>query len=511
MHCTALLRRLACAASASAFLFLLAGAGAAAAPAPMHADGLPAGSALRALSLLQQAADEGLDPEDYGATALSAAAARLGGRAPAEDSDLAVRIDAALRRYLGHVQLGRVDPRAVGFRLPAARRADTVDAVLEAAAADGDLDMALARLRPPHAQYEALRAALAHYRRLAADPSLAAPLAMPAATLRPGEPAAGLAGLAARLEAYGDLAGGPAPHAAYDAALVEAVRRFQRRHGLVPDGVLGPATRAALQVPPARRARQIALAMERLRWLPDLRGERVIGINIPMFRLWAGQPGRPGPLSTDVIVGRALDTRTPVFAAEMRQVVFRPWWNVPRSIAVRELLPRYERDPGALRRDDMELVRGPGDDAPSVAATPANLALLRSGALRLRQRPGPRNALGLVKFVFPNDAAVYLHGTPAPQLFERARRDLSHGCVRVADPVALAEWVLSEQPGWPRERIEAAMAQGAPRTVALQRPLPVLLYYLTAMVVPGSAELHFSEDLYGHDARLERALAAARR
>jgi murein L,D-transpeptidase YcbB/YkuD len=186
----------------------------------------------------------------------------------------------------------------------------------------------------------------------------------------------------------------------------------------------------------------------------------------------------------------------------MRDVIFRPFWNVPRSIVRGEILPALARDPSYLARHDLELVRGEGDDAASVAATPQAIALLREGALRLRQRPGPRNALGLVKFDFPNAEHVYLHGTPAQQLFARPRRDLSHGCVRVENPVALAQWAL----GWPRERVEAAMHGARTQRVALARPVRVVLFYTTAVVL-GDA-VHFAHDVYGHDARLERALAA---
>jgi murein L,D-transpeptidase YcbB/YkuD len=181
------------------------------------------------------------------------------------------------------------------------------------------------------------------------------------------------------------------------------------------------------------------------------------------------------------------------------------YWNVPASIVRNEILPALSRDPAYLARHDMEIVHGAGDDAQPLSASEANVALLRRGALRLRQRPGASNALGLVKFVFPNDAAVYLHGTPALQLFERERRDMSHGCVRVEDAAGLAAWALQEQPAWTRERVEAAMARPRPQRVDLARPVRVMLFYVTALVEAGV--IHFADDIYRHDARLERALA----
>jgi murein L,D-transpeptidase YcbB/YkuD len=207
-----------------------------------------------------------------------------------------------------------------------------------------------------------------------------------------------------------------------------------------------------------------------------------------------------------VIVGRALNRQTPVFVDEMRYLIFRPYWNVPRSIAVGEILPALRRDPGYLRRQDMEIVSGHGDDARPVALSAASLTAVRQGVLRIRQRPGPKNALGLVKFVFPNDNNVYLHDTPSPQLFRRSRRDFSHGCVRVENAVALAEWALQGQDEWTRDTILAAMNASESRRVDLERPIQIILFYVTVIVTPEDGAVRFAEDIYGHDARLGRAL-----
>jgi murein L,D-transpeptidase YcbB/YkuD len=181
---------------------------------------------------------------------------------------------------------------------------------------------------------------------------------------------------------------------------------------------------------------------------------------------------------------------------------------VPPSIVRREILPALARQPSYFERHDMEIVAGPGDRARAVPANAENLELLRAGSYRLRQRPGPQNALWLLKFMVPNEHDVYLHGTPAPELFRRARRDLSHGCVRVEDPVGLAEWALESEPDWTRGRIEAAMYGRQTVSVALSRPIQVVLFYVTVTVMPEDGLLHFAEDIYGHDARLDRALAA---
>jgi murein L,D-transpeptidase YcbB/YkuD len=464
--------------------------------------GQPTRAAREALALLDDAQADGLDPVAYDAAALGAAAASP---SPAWDHALS----GAMLRYLRHLHTGRVDPAEVGWRLPPRANEHDWPALLRKAIDEDRVASAAQALAPALPPYRRLRAALARYRESAAR-SEALPLPAASAPLRPGMAYAALDALRERLRVLGDLGDAGAVSARYEGALVDAVQRFQARHGLAVDGVLGAATLAALNVPLARRVRQIELALERLRWLPHGDGRRTVAIDIPLFHLWAldAPAGDAPPLDMRVIVGRALDTRTPVLVGEMRRVIFRPYWNVPRSIVRNEILPALARDPAYLARHDMEIVRGGGDDAAPVAASSANVALLRDGALRLRQRPGPRNSLGLVKFEFPNDDNVYLHGTPARALFERTRRDFSHGCVRVAEPVALAQWALAGTRAWTLERIESAMAGTRPVPVELARPVRVVLFYVTALVAPGDDGVRFAEDIYGHDARLERALAA---
>jgi murein L,D-transpeptidase YcbB/YkuD len=467
----------------------------------------PNAAAEEAVGLLASAAIDGLDPRDYRAAELSdllvgLRTSKARSREAVEAFETA--LDQELPRFIRHLHHGRVDPGRAGFRMTEPRDEHDFEAIVDRAVAEGRLAQAAAELAPPLPAYRLLRDALGRYRALAANPEMLAWQAGP--TLHPGEHGAAVPALRRRLQALGDLAEGAQDEGErYDPAVERAVQRFQRRHGLQPDGVLGPKTQAALGTSVAQRVRQIELSMERLRWLPHLDG-RFVGVNIPMFRLWAVEATHTSPLAMNVIVGRALDTRTPVFVARMRQVVFRPYWNVPRSIVRGELLPLLRRDPAYLARHDMEIVRGAGDDARVVDASPANLLLLRDGALRLRQRPGQRNALGLVKFVFPNDSDIYLHGTPTQHLFARPRRDFSHGCIRVEDPVALAEWLLRNQPPWSRERIAAAMNGERTQFVTLAQPLPVVLYYVTALAT-SDGSVRFADDVYGHDARLERALA----
>ena len=484
------------------------------APIWVDAAGHPSRDAHEALALLRNAAAEGLDPADYQAASLDSLAAALEAERSPSRNDVAgfdAALSAAMPRYLRHLHSGRVDPRTAGFRIEVPADEHDFAAIMRTALAGHRLTETVAEFTPPLAAYRGLRGMLAWYRALAADPSLGS-LPTFVATVRPGDSDAALGLLHRRLVALGDLpADGPAPSEPfmYSEALVDGVKHFQARHGLEPDGVLGKSTQAALRQPLAARVRQIELALERLRWLPHLGDERFVAVNIPMFRLWAWDSIPPtGAPSFDmgVIVGRALNTQTPVFVAEMRSVIFRPYWNVPSSIVRHEILPAVERDPEYLRRHNMEIVSGSGDDGRPVPATAENLAQLRQGRLRVRQRPGPDNSLGLVKFVFPNDDNIYMHGTPAMQLFSRFRRDFSHGCVRLADPVALAEWVLKDQPEWSRDRILAAMQGSAPLRVDLRRPIQVILFYITAVVMPDDGTVRFAEDIYGHDAKLEKAL-----
>jgi murein L,D-transpeptidase YcbB/YkuD len=494
---------------------------------PWFADGRPSPLALDALAVLDDARSHGLDPRDYAAAALrqafeTAARARPGtqGVVPPWQPRLQRALESALVRFLHDLHYGRIDPAALGWRFaPAARAPFDAEAVLRAALERRDLRHAIDQATPALPQYEQLRAALGRYRALAGHPAWAQPLPElplpPPRTrfraLEPGQPWVGLPRLADRLAALGDLDAAlapPAAGAAYDGAWVAALQSFQQRHGLEPDGVLGRATLAALEVPPARRVRQIELALERLRWTPLRQGPRMIVVNVPEFVLRAYEvDGGRATLGAEmkVIVGQALDKRTPLILEEMRFIEFRPYWNVPPSIAREELVPRLRRDPAHWDREGFEFVgTGPAAAPADPVLSEAGLRATLAGHLRIRQRPGPRNALGDIKFVFPNREAIFLHHTPSTQLFERTRRDFSHGCIRVEDPVALAMFVLQGRPGWDEGRIRQAMGSDPPSTVTLAQPVPVLIAYGTALVKAG--RVHFFDDIYGHDRTLEAAL-----
>jgi murein L,D-transpeptidase YcbB/YkuD len=265
----------------------------------------------------------------------------------------------------------------------------------------------------------------------------------------------------------------------------------------------------ALAVPPEARARQIALALERWRWVPDEIGPPAVVVVVPTFSLAAADPRDPlgePVLSMDAIVGGGdEETRTPMLLARLEQVVFSPYWDVPQRIAVEELAPRLERNPRWAAQQGY-FVETPEGRRPADAEA---LELVRSGAARLRQKPGAASSLGTVKFVMPNPQGVYLHGTSSPGLFRRSERALSHGCVRVADPAGLAGLLLRGQ-GWDRRRVEEAMARDEPLAVDLEARPWVLLVYATAHADEAGV-VHLVPDLYGHDARLERALAHVHR
>lgn len=452
----------------------------------------------------------GLRRSDYPLGALSSALAAVASPGEAGPEALAtadVLLTATLAAYATDMLVGRVNPRAVEPAWHIDPRAAPVDSLVREAARTPDLAAALRRLAPQEDGYATLVAALGRYRAVAAAGGWAR---VPAGrTLRPGAASARVRPLRARLRAEGYLTllatdAGSASDSAYSGALVDAVARFQARHGLAVDRAVGPATRAALNVSADARARQVAANMERYRWLPRDLGDRYLLVNVPAFRLIAVDSGRR-VLTMRVVVGSELaGRRTPIFSDAMRYVQFGPYWNVPRSIAVNEILPEARRDRSYLAEHDYEIVRGWGTDAPVVDPWTLDDIALFAPRYRVRQRPGPDNALGRVKFMFPNEFNVYLHDTPVQALFARRVRAASHGCVRVADPAALADFVLRDDPAWTPARVRAAIGAGERARVQLQRALPVYLLYLTAFDRGGAVA--FRDDLYGMDATLMRAL-----
>jgi murein L,D-transpeptidase YcbB/YkuD len=479
-------------------------------------DGRPTRQALESIDLFRRVESLGLRPGDYDpellaerARTLADAAVRGRVAGAMELAQFDVMLSRSVLRLLVHLSVGRVDPRSLGFALPKPDEIDVASLAYQVSRAS-DVQLAFSAAEPHYAGYVALEQMLGRYRTLAADSTLRAPL-RPKTSVRPGDVYTDATALRRLLVALGDLVPGTASADArrYTPELVEAVKAFQRRHGLDPDGVLGPATLTQLRVPLALRVRQIELTLERWRWLPHRPPPRYLAVNIPAFRLYAFEDDSTAAhpvLTMKVILGQAQGRHgTPVFVGTMREVVFRPYWDVPPNIARKELIPLIRRQPGYFSREALEIVRGSDDNAVIYPPTAANLARVASGAVRLRQRPGPNNALGLVKFVFPNAHNVYLHGTPAQELFARTRRDFSHGCIRVEEPATLAELVLRGQPGWDSTAIAQAMNGTRTQRVTIGRPVEVFILYATA-VVGKDGTISFYPDLYGHDAALVNAL-----
>jgi murein L,D-transpeptidase YcbB/YkuD len=267
----------------------------------------------------------------------------------------------------------------------------------------------------------------------------------------------------------------------YDRALAGAVAQFQATHAIDVDSILGSGTVDAMNKPASYRLAQIAANLERMRWMPRSLGDRYILVNVPAFQLVAYDSGRK-VLDMKVVVGQNYqDKTTPSFADSMKYVVFRPYWLVTDSIAAKEIWPKVQEDPNYLAENQMETYR-------------------ENGKTRIRQLPGDKNSLGLVKFLFPNDFNIYLHDTPAKSLFDKDVRAFSHGCIRVEKPAELAAWVL----GWPLDRVEQAMHDGPDNhQVSLPRKIPVYITYLTAYISDG--QLRFGNDLYDRDDALVQA------
>lgn len=470
----------------------------------------PTRQAREAVALLGDAHAHGLEPEAYDAARLAGLLDSANGREALHDTELAL-IDGALTvsylRYLSDLHIGRVNPANLHFGFNVEPKKLDLAALVSRAIDRDEIRETAAAVEPAFPQYVRVRQVLAEYRRLAEREPPAVP---ETGTVHPGDPYAGTVELHARLVALGDLPDAPQPvDSLYEGLLVAGVERFQARHGLEADGILGRATFAALNTPIAARVEQIELALERLRWLPAVEDEPLILVNIPAFELWALDPTHPEDhriaVEMRVVVGKAVNKQTPAFRGDMHYVEMSPYWNVPYGIAVNEILPRALREPDYFATHEMEIVRDFSWEAEPLAPTAENLAALRSGRLKVRQKPGPRNSLGRAKFIFPNAENVYLHDTPAHELFARTRRDFSHGCIRLERPQDLAEWVLRDQSEWTPDRVAAAMSADRPTRADLARPLPVLLFYTTMMA--DEEQPHFFEDIYGHDRALRAALA----
>lgn len=459
-----------------------------------------------AIALLQRANEEGLKPEQYEVAVLQHNLDMVKANPGLELKQIAL-FDTAMSievlRYMYDVHFGRIDPHGVDFKFNLRNKKVDLAELLKDTLLNGDLGTLNLALEPALKQYQLLKAALGKYRSLAADEQ-AQGFSYPLKNKQ-------FPKLRLFLATLGDLPANAASNT--EAKLsnddLKGIKNFQTRHGLAASGNLDRATVGSLNIPVAQRVEQIILAMERLRWLPEVDKGPGILVNIPAFELWAFNSMESmdsAQMKMRVVVGEALKNQTPVLMSQIEYLDFMPHWNVPQSIVKNEIIAKLERNRNYLRNQNMEIVPNFDKNAPTQLFDVSLLEELKKGNLRIRQRPGQHNALGKVKFIFPNQYNVYLHDTQANALFHKTRRDFSHGCIRVENPSGLAEFVLQPYPKWTSAAIKKAMHQEGQQRVSLDKPLPVLIFYSTAFFDQGE-QLRFYPDVYGYDTVLRHALA----
>jgi L,D-transpeptidase YcbB len=447
---------------------------------------------------------EGLDPQDYHLDAVRSAReafANLAALSPGDRASYDIMLTDSVIRLGYHLRFGKVDPVALDSHWNGVRDLGDEDPAktIQSAIDSSSLRKFAAEVIPRPFLYDRFKAALAQYRALAAAGGW--PTVPTGPTLKAGMTDARVPVLAQRLAVTGDLAliAAGAATTLYDGDVVAAVERFQQRHGLTADGAVGPATLAEMNVTVEQRIEQIRANLERARWVTYDPASEFIAVNIAGFQAYLLRRGEIVWRSR-VQVGRPF-TQTPVFAAKMTYLVFNPTWTVPPGILRNETLPAIRRDPGYLAARDMDMFDSSGN---IVDPASVDWSKTRGTGFRVVQRPGPNNALGRVKFMFPNEHSVYLHDTPSRNLFERDSRAFSHGCIRVDDVYGLALRLLGSR--WDRERIDALIAKGKTETVVLDKPMPVMLLYWTTEP-DATGRISFFPDVYSRDAPVIAALA----
>ncbi len=469
-------------------------------------------TALTLVDAIRNAELDGLNPYDYHLKAIEHMVQELSEETFPPDSSSAHRwadLDLMLTdAYLllgAHLSGGRVNPENIHADwLLGPRSMELVD-VLGKTDSPQQLSDQLNQLKPRHRGYVELVSALEHLRKLALDGGW--PQVQVIDTLRPGDQHTGIRTIRKRLAVSGDLLDDTTTQAPeiYDPSLVLAVEKFQRRHGLDADGVIGPKTRDAMNVTVQSRIRQIELNLERWRWLPHDLGDRYIVVNTAAFNLEIVENGQK-KMEMKVVVGRPA-RQSPVFSSDMTYMVFNPYWNVPHKLAVEDILPKAKKRVDYLIDQKFKIYKGWGENAEELDPLTIEWEAYNKHRFpfRLRQEPGVKNALGQIKFMFPNQFAVYLHDTPQKSLFRRPQRDFSSGCIRVEDARTLASYLLSDDPTWTMELLSSTLEKGSRRVVHVPRPMPVHLHYMTAWVDPDGTR-QFREDIYERDQELDQAL-----
>jgi L,D-transpeptidase YcbB len=454
------------------------------------------------LEEIERADEDGLNPEDYKLQYLQHSRKKIEKEkdiALAEVIKLDKELTAAYLKLASHKLRGRVNPGRLDALWKTNRRTKDLARHLEDALKGGNIAASLQELEPQDRQYVALKEAYNNYRKLLEEkgewPQLPADL-----KIKAGDSTKYVATLRERLAADGYFKT-PAPDSltqVYDSTLVKAVIDYQSLNGLEPDGIVGGETLQMLNTTLKQRISQIQLNLERIRWHPEKPEGKYLLVNVPQYMLYIYNKDKK-EMEMRVIVGEAYKSNTPIFNDTLQYIAFSPTWTVPNSIATEEMLPKLQKDPSWLSRNNFLLYEGWDENAPTI--DPRSIRWDKVSAddfpYRIVQQPGKGNALGNMKFMFPNDMDIYLHDTPTESLFNRAERDFSHGCVRVEKPVDLAVYLLQEE-GWDHARVEEHMYLDSPKNVVLEEKLPIFIDYRTAWV-DDDGHITFAKDIYGHD------------
>ena len=471
-------------------------------------DALPTATATAFIEQFQDAAAKGLIPEDYDAPRWADRVKALNDKSADAISLFDVAMTVNVMRYISDLRIGRVNPSRFNFEVPVQdKKYDLAEFVSDNVVDATDVPKLIAGVEPNSDDYRKTEQALARYLNLAKQQEQegAEPLPTVTKTVSVGDSYPAVGALLARLQLEGDATGdatpSPATSTVFNSTLSAAVKSYQHRHGITEDGKLTSQTIKSLNVPMTDRVAQLQDSLERWRWLPEPYLHARLMVNLPEFVLRGYDPDHKLDFTMRVVVGQVMGQHeTPVFTHMMKYLVFRPYWNVPVDIARKELVPHIATNHGYLASKNFEVTNNKG-----VVQTDYTTKEVSQGAVMVREKPGPKNSLGLVKFMFPNQYDIYLHSTPAVSLFERTRRDFSHGCIRVQKPADLAVWVLEGQGGdWDLGKVQEAMNSGPDnRTVSLKTPLPIVIFYLTAIVAE-DGQVNFFDDIYGYDSEMQK-------
>ncbi len=463
------------------------------------------------IDAIREADKEGLKPEDYHIVNLETLLAKVKqsqeSKKPLEPESLAnfdMLLTDAFLLYGSHLLTGLVNPESIQAEWFIKSRDEDLAVILKRALEKDEIEKALRKLRPSHYGYQKLKKSLLRYRQIIEKGGW--PYISAGSKMNKGDRGPRIKALHKHLVLTGDIIDSKKTDPDYfDKELERGVRRFQKRHGLIEDGIVGKATLKALNVPEEVRLRQIKVNLERWRWLPHDLGTRYILVNIANFALKVIED-KQIVKSMLAVVGKAY-RRTPVFTGRLTYMVINPYWHIPPSIAKEDMLPKIKENPEYLSKQGIRVFQGWEADAPEIEPSSIDWTLITGENLtfKLRQDPGPLNALGRIKFMFPNKFGVYLHDTPAREVFEKIKRSFSSGCIRVERPIELADYLMKNQPQWNRQKLLEAIMSRETQTILLPEPLEVHLLYWTAWVDDGGA-LHFRDDIYGRDMPLNKAL-----